>query len=206
MVHIAVFACSWSLEGESQGRHTPHRLCLWEVAQPNTAYTLSQQRLPTLPGSLIQETGGEARIRDSHQTQWLWPLLTWLQNENESESHSVMSDSLRPTMDCSPPGSSVHGILQARILEWVAISSSRGSSQLRDGTQVSHTAGRFFVFWATRDYRMVSTNSAVCDPYNSQVTHVGRESGVPCTVIDLAREWSFLSSLNHTFLRRAKWG
>ena len=42
-------------------------------------------------------------------------------------SHSVMSDSC-DRMDCSPPGSSVHGILQARILEWVAISSSRGSS------------------------------------------------------------------------------
>ena len=63
MVHIAVFASSWSLEGESQGRHTPHRLCFWEVNQPNTAYTLSQQRLPALPGCLIQETGGEARIR-----------------------------------------------------------------------------------------------------------------------------------------------
>ena len=40
-------------------------------------------------------------------------------------------------MDCSPPGSSVHGILQARILEWVAISFSRGSSSPRDQTQVS---------------------------------------------------------------------
>ena len=40
-------------------------------------------------------------------------------------------------MDCSPPGSSVHGILQARIQEWVAISSSRGSSRPRDGTRVS---------------------------------------------------------------------
>ena len=40
-------------------------------------------------------------------------------------------------VDCSPPGSSVHGILQARILEWVAISSSRGSSRPRDGTYVS---------------------------------------------------------------------
>ena len=39
-------------------------------------------------------------------------------------------------VDCSPPGSSVHGILQARILEWVAISSSRGSSLPRDGTCV----------------------------------------------------------------------
>ena len=45
-----------------------------------------------------------------------------------------MSDSLRP-VDCSPPSSSVHGILQARILEWVAISFSRGSSQPRDRTQ-----------------------------------------------------------------------
>ena len=54
-------------------------------------------------------------------------------------------------MDCSPPGSSVHGILQARILEWVAMSSSRGSSQPRDRAQVSHTAGRFFTVRATRE-------------------------------------------------------
>ena len=54
-------------------------------------------------------------------------------------------------MDCSPPVSSVHGILQGRILEWVAIPFSRGSSQLRDRTQVSHTAGRGFTIWATRD-------------------------------------------------------
>ena len=47
-------------------------------------------------------------------------------------------------MDCSPPGSSVHGILQARILEWVAISVSRGSSQPRDQNQVSCTASRRF--------------------------------------------------------------
>ena len=53
-------------------------------------------------------------------------------------------------MDRSPPGSSVHGILQAIILEWVARPSSRRSSQPRDQTQVSHTAGRFFTIWATR--------------------------------------------------------
>ena len=47
-------------------------------------------------------------------------------------------------MNCSPPGSSVHGILQARILEWVAISSSGGSSQPRDWTHVPCLAGRFF--------------------------------------------------------------
>ena len=47
-------------------------------------------------------------------------------------------------MDCSPPGSSVPGILQARTLEWVAMPSSRGSSQPRDRSQVSHNPGRFF--------------------------------------------------------------
>ena len=45
---------------------------------------------------------------------------------------------------CSPPASSVHGILQARILEWVVMPFSRGSSQSRDQTQVSRIAGRFF--------------------------------------------------------------
>ena len=54
-------------------------------------------------------------------------------------------------MDCSPPGSSLHGILQARILEWVAIPFSRGSSQPRDWTQVSRIAGRHFNLWATRE-------------------------------------------------------
>ena len=54
-------------------------------------------------------------------------------------------------MDCSLPGSSLHGILQARVLEWVAISFSRGSSQPRDQTQVSRTPGRRFNLWATRE-------------------------------------------------------
>ena len=52
-------------------------------------------------------------------------------------------------VDCSPPGFSVHGILQARILEWVAIPFSRGSSRPRDQTQVYCTAGRFSAVWAT---------------------------------------------------------
>ena len=54
-------------------------------------------------------------------------------------------------MDCSPPGSSVHGILQTRILQWAAMPSSRGSSQPRDQTQVSHTTGEFFTVSATRE-------------------------------------------------------
>ena len=50
-------------------------------------------------------------------------------------------------MNCSPPGSSVHGILQARILKWVAVPFSRGSSWPRDRNWVSYTAGRFFTLW-----------------------------------------------------------
>ena len=54
-------------------------------------------------------------------------------------------------VDCSLPGSSVHGILQARILEWVASSFSRGSSQTRNWIWVSRIAGRLFTIWATRE-------------------------------------------------------
>ena len=54
-------------------------------------------------------------------------------------------------MDCSLSGSSVHGIFQARVLEWIAISFSRGSSRPRNPTQVSRIAGRRFTIWATRE-------------------------------------------------------
>ena len=63
-----------------------------------------------------------------------------------SESHSVVSDSLWPHGLYI-----VHGILQARILEWVAVPFSRGSSQPRDRTQVSRIAGGFFTTWAIRE-------------------------------------------------------
>ena len=70
-------------------------------------------------------------------------------------SVKVFATQLCPTlcdpMDCSPPGSSVHGILQARILERVAISSSRGSSPPSDWTPVSRIAGWLFTNWATRE-------------------------------------------------------
>ena len=57
-------------------------------------------------------------------------------------------------MDCSLPGSSVHGISQARRLEWVAIFFSRGSSWPRYWTPVSCIAGRFFTIWATREVQI----------------------------------------------------
>ena len=64
--------------------------------------------------------------------------------KSESESRSLLSQL------CNPMHYTVHGILQARVLEWVAIPFSRGSSQLGDQTQVSCTAGGFFTSWATR--------------------------------------------------------
>ena len=73
--------------------------------------------------------------------------------EREKErkwSHLVLFNSLQ-LHKCSLPGSSIHGIFQARILEWVAISFSRVSSQPKDWTGVSSTAGRLFTVWATRE-------------------------------------------------------
>ena len=78
------------------------------------------------------------------------------------ESCSAVSDSLQ-LVDCNPPGSSVHGILQARILKWVAVPFSRGSSQPRNRTQVSHTGGGFFTNWATRETLWI-------DAYNQEQT------------------------------------
>ena len=95
------------------------------------------------------------------------PDLTWLRLKEimmlgyHSASclaqHSEVSEvaqscpTLFDSMDCSPPGFSIHGVFQARILEWVAISFSRGSSPPRDRTQVSCTEGRCFTLSATRE-------------------------------------------------------
>ena len=78
---------------------------------------------------------------DGNKQAWM-PLhfLPPFDMKSESESHSVISDSLQP-----------HGILQARILEWVALPFSRGSSRPRNQIGVSHIAGRFFTSRATRE-------------------------------------------------------
>ena len=72
-------------------------------------------------------------------------------------------------MDCSPPGFSVHGILQARILEWVTISFSRGSSWPRDRTRVSHIGGRRFNLWATRE---ALTPPQFCPKISEKIHHL----------------------------------
>ena len=75
-------------------------------------------------------------------------VITNLKSESESEvaqSCPILCD----PMDCRLPGSSIHGIFQARILEWIAISFYRRSYQPRDWTQVSHIVRRHFTIWAT---------------------------------------------------------
>ena len=73
---------------------------------------------------------------------------TWKKSESEVAQLCL---TLCDPIDCSLPGSSIHGIFQTTVLEWVAISFSRRSSQPRDWTQVSCTAGRRFTVWATRE-------------------------------------------------------
>ena len=100
-------------------------------------------------------------------------------------------------MDCNLPGSSDHGISQARILEWVAVPFSRGSSQSRDQTQVSLIAGRFFTVWATREAPLICLAAAkslqscptLCDPID------GSPSGSPVPRILQARtlEWGAIA-------------
>ena len=86
----------------------------------------------------------------------LWTLKlkkkTWNENEGESESEVPQScPTLCDPMDSSLQGSSILGIFQARILEWVAISFSRRPSRPRDWTWVSHIVGRCFTIRATRE-------------------------------------------------------
>ena len=101
------------------------------------------------------------RERFSGERVWRsrWNKFNEERKENSSQQRIVRCEVKVPQscltlcnpMDCNLPGSSVHGILQARILESVAISFSRGSSQAMDRTQVSCIAGRLFTVWATRE-------------------------------------------------------
>ena len=87
------------------------------------------------PGRL-QSTGSQTVRHD-----WATSLKRRIESESEvAQSCPTFSD----PMDCSLPGSSIHGIFQARVLEWVAVSFSRGSSRLRDWTRVSRIAGGCF--------------------------------------------------------------
>ena len=80
------------------------------------------------------------------------------------------------SMDCSPPGSSAHGILQARMLEWVAISFSRGSSQPRDRTLVSCIGRQILYCWAIREAPILQLSSFIA--WNSSLKGGEAESHI----------------------------
>ena len=83
---------------------------------------------------------------------------------HESVSESEVAQScltLCDPMDCSLPGSSIHGIFQARVQEWAAISFSRGSSQPRDWTQVSCIIDRCFTAWVKKDMQRSFINEEI---------------------------------------------
>ena len=95
--------------------------------------------------------------------------IIYLTNYTESESEVAQScRTLCDPTDCSLPGSPVHGIFQTRVLEWVAISFSRGSSWPRDRTRVSRIVGRRFTIWATREAYSYSQLILLVKFYHSQ--------------------------------------
>ena len=84
-------------------------------------------------------------------TVWFQSYVESKKQKEGKESEVAQSCStLCDPMDCSLPGSTIHGIFQVRVLEWGAISFSRGSSRPRDQTWVSHTVDRHFTVWDTR--------------------------------------------------------
>ena len=81
-----------------------------------------------------------------------WTQLSdWTELKVKESEVAQSCSTLCNPMGCGLTGSSIHGIFHARILEWVAISLFRRSSQSRDWTWVSHIVGRLFTFWATRE-------------------------------------------------------
>ena len=103
--------------------------------------------------------GGYNRVHPTHFSFLPIPFLclAWLHAQSR-----LVCQILCSPMDCSLPGSSVHGTFQVRILEWVAMPSSRGSSQPSDWTHVSGIAGGFFIHWATWEGLTMSLTPNKC--------------------------------------------
>ena len=118
----------------------PSSTCAW--ARPlswNQSVTFATMHEPTLTSYCHPESIVCSRTHSSWCICYKWVLVV--------QSYLTLWD----PMDCRLPGFSVHGVLQARILRWVAIPFSRGSSLPRDQTQVSCPAGRSSTVWATKE-------------------------------------------------------
>ena len=105
-----------------------------------------------MDGSRVSHTEWSQSEREKQMlyiNTYVWNLQKWYEVKWSEVAQSCPA--LCNPVDCSLFRFSVRGIFQARVLEWVAISFSRGSSWPRDWAQVSHTVGRCFTLWATRE-------------------------------------------------------
>ena len=136
-------ACTWS-PGETSGESSLEWVQM-DTRVQKTAVPATQN-LQT-----INAGEGEAE-REPSST--LGGSVNWYSHYAEHSGVSLKWSEVNVTQLCltlCDPLCTVHGILQARILEWVAVPFSVGSSQPRDRTPVSHIAGRLFTSWATRE-------------------------------------------------------
>ena len=135
------------LPGESQGQGSLVGCCLWGRTESDTTEATAAAAAIALqyPWSIDSRIPVDAKL-----WRFLNPDIKW-----HSEVLCVLVTQSCPflcnPMDCSPSCFPVHGVLQARILQWVAMPSSRGSSWPRDWTWVTFIEGRFFTNWATRE-------------------------------------------------------
>ena len=135
----------WEKILENSRKHNlnlPHTSnCLYNSYMENSAVTTGLEKVSFHPNPKEEQC---------HRMFKLVHDCTHFTCKQESEWKSLSRVQLCNPMACNLPGSSVHGILQARILEWVASPIPRGSSKPKDQTQVSHIAGGFFTIWATK--------------------------------------------------------
>ena len=138
------FVSTFSATGREQScilRATGWRRQRYRVLerQPGAETALPHPHLEYLPWTVVWEKQPVCLllhyISGLHSV--VWPTLTEQDTSVRELVYAQPCPTLYDPMDCSPPGSSVHGVSQARILEWVAIPFSRGSSQFKDRTPIS---------------------------------------------------------------------
>ena len=171
--HVQLFVTLWTITHQALLSMGFSRQEYWNGLPHPSAGDLPDSRIELVSLMSPALAGGFLTTSTTWQTliyvrKWKW-------------SRSVMSDSLLP-VDCSPSSSSVHGILQARILEWVAVSFSRGSSWPRDRTQVSHIAGRRFNLCTTREALKYKNTVSQKTSYNICINHLKAEKQT-CSVL-----------------------